>query len=63
MKLAFDGYSNTWGGTGYSGASDGQYLEAGFGQPTDLLNVLITLREPPHAPRRPPARPGRASST
>ncbi|MFG2825968.1 zinc ribbon domain-containing protein [Streptomyces sp. NPDC048434] len=41
-KLAFDGYSNTWWGTGYSGASDGQYLEAGFGQPTDLLNMVIT---------------------
>ncbi|WP_407285201.1 NADase-type glycan-binding domain-containing protein [Streptomyces sp. BP-8] len=42
VKLAFDSYSNTWWGSGYSGNSDGQYLEAGFGQPTDLLNILIT---------------------
>lgn len=49
-KLAFDTYSNTWWGTGYSGNSNGQYLEATFGQPTDLLNVLIT----PGASARPP---------
>ncbi|MEU6126967.1 zinc ribbon domain-containing protein [Streptomyces sp. NPDC047123] len=41
-KLAFDGYSNTWWGTGYSGDSAGQWLQADFGQPTDLLNLLIT---------------------
>ncbi|MFF0433558.1 hypothetical protein ACFYU9_15175 [Streptomyces sp. NPDC004327] len=40
--LAGDGYSNTWWGTGYAGDSAGQYLEARFGEPTDLLNVLIT---------------------
>ncbi|GLF96836.1 discoidin domain-containing protein [Streptomyces yaizuensis] len=40
--LAFDGYSNTWWGTGYSGDSAGQYLEASFGQPTDLLGLIIT---------------------
>jgi hypothetical protein len=41
-KVAFDGYSNTWWGTGYAGDSAGQYLEATFGQPTDLLNMVIT---------------------
>ncbi|MFH8572630.1 NADase-type glycan-binding domain-containing protein [Streptomyces sp. NPDC017993] len=58
MKLAFDGYSNTWWGTGYSGNSDGQYLEAGFGQPTDLLNVLITSGSSARTPQATdPARP------
>ncbi|MBD0708277.1 NADase-type glycan-binding domain-containing protein, partial [Streptomyces sp. CBMA291] len=41
-KLAGDGYSNTWWGTGYAGDSAGQYLEAEFAEPTDLLSVLIT---------------------
>ncbi|MFB7590074.1 zinc ribbon domain-containing protein [Streptomyces sp. NPDC056169] len=41
-KLAGDGYSNTWWGTGYAGDSAGQYLEAVFAEPTDLLSVLIT---------------------
>ncbi|MGX1851612.1 NADase-type glycan-binding domain-containing protein [Streptomyces sp. NPDC055299] len=57
-KLAFDTYSNTWWGTGYSGASDGQYLEAGFGQPTDLLNLVITPGASPRTPQAAdPARP------
>ncbi|MFD7107182.1 NADase-type glycan-binding domain-containing protein [Streptomyces celluloflavus] len=46
---AFDGYSNTWWGTGYSGSAAGQWLEAGFGQPTDLLAVLITPGTSPRA--------------
>ncbi|MEU6996479.1 zinc ribbon domain-containing protein [Streptomyces sp. NPDC046465] len=41
-KLAFDGYANTWWGTGYAGDAAGQWLQADFGQPTDLLNLLIT---------------------
>ncbi|MFJ9431594.1 NADase-type glycan-binding domain-containing protein [Streptomyces sp. NPDC101490] len=41
-KLAGDGYSNTWWGTGYAGDSAGQYLEATFAEPTDLLSLLIT---------------------
>ncbi|MFF4172575.1 NADase-type glycan-binding domain-containing protein [Streptomyces sp. NPDC001744] len=41
-KLAGDGYSNTWWGTGYAGDSAGQYLEAAFAEPTDLLSLLIT---------------------
>ncbi|WP_329286493.1 NADase-type glycan-binding domain-containing protein [Streptomyces sp. NBC_00691] len=40
--LAGDGYSNTWWGTGYAGDSAGQYMEARFAEPTDLLSVLIT---------------------
>lgn len=57
-KLAFDGYSNTWWGTGYSGNSDGQYLEAAFGQPTDLLNILITPGASARTPQaEDPARP------
>lgn len=57
-KLAFDTYSNTWWGTGYSGNSDGQYLEAGFSQPTDLLNVLITPGVSARTPQAAdPARP------
>ncbi|GFE25505.1 NADase-type glycan-binding domain-containing protein [Streptomyces nigrescens] len=57
-KLAFDTYSNTWWGTGYSGNSDGQYLEAGFSQPTDLLNVVITPGVSARTPQAAdPARP------
>ncbi|MFF9197665.1 NADase-type glycan-binding domain-containing protein [Streptomyces sp. NPDC014779] len=41
-KLAGDGYADTWWGTGYGGDSAGQFLEARFAEPTDLLNVLIT---------------------
>ncbi|MCX4985670.1 zinc ribbon domain-containing protein [Streptomyces sp. NBC_00572] len=41
-RLAGDGYSNTWWGTGYAGDSAGQYMEARFAEPTDLLSVLIT---------------------
>ncbi|WP_411143298.1 NADase-type glycan-binding domain-containing protein [Streptomyces sp. x-80] len=46
---AFDGYANTWWGTGYSGSAAGQWLEAGFGQPTDLLALLITPGTSPRA--------------
>ncbi|MFE9120488.1 NADase-type glycan-binding domain-containing protein [Streptomyces sp. NPDC007172] len=41
-QLAGDSYSNTWWGTGYAGDAEGTYLEATFGQPTDLLALLIT---------------------
>ncbi|WP_405836718.1 hypothetical protein OG528_05835 [Streptomyces platensis] len=58
VKLAFDGYSNTWWGTGYLGNSNGQYLEAAFGQPTDLLNILITPGASARTPQAAdPARP------
>ncbi|MFJ8311793.1 MULTISPECIES: NADase-type glycan-binding domain-containing protein [unclassified Streptomyces] len=41
-ELAGDSYSNTWWGTGLQGDSATQWLEATFGQPTDLLAMLIT---------------------
>ncbi|MEV4192812.1 NADase-type glycan-binding domain-containing protein, partial [Streptomyces toxytricini] len=41
-ELVFDGYSNTWWGTGYAGDSNGQHLQADFAQPVDLLAVLVT---------------------
>ncbi|MEU8682729.1 hypothetical protein [Streptomyces sp. NPDC048611] len=57
-KLAFDTYSNTWWGTGYSGDSNGQYLQASFGQPTNLLNILITPGASARTPQAAdPARP------
>ncbi|MFE7119176.1 hypothetical protein ACFU99_27550, partial [Streptomyces sp. NPDC057654] len=40
--LAGDGWSNTWWGTGYAGDSAGQWIEARFQQPTDLLAMLVT---------------------
>lgn len=41
-RNAFDGLSDTWWGDGYGGSGAGQFLEATFGQPTDLLNMIIT---------------------
>ncbi|RMI45272.1 hypothetical protein EBO15_10100 [Actinomadura harenae] len=41
-RMAFDGLADTWWGDGYGGSGAGQFLEATFGQPTDLLNVIIT---------------------
>ncbi|MEV5570182.1 hypothetical protein AB0L06_09035 [Spirillospora sp. NPDC052269] len=41
-RMAFDGLADTWWGDGYGGNGAGQYLESTFGQPTDLLNVIIT---------------------
>ncbi|MFC4909638.1 discoidin domain-containing protein [Actinomadura gamaensis] len=41
-QLAFDGLNDTFWGDGYGGNGAGQYLEASFGQPRDLLNVIIT---------------------
>ncbi|AXE25005.1 hypothetical protein C0216_17510 [Streptomyces globosus] len=55
-ELAFDSYSNTWWGTGYAGDSNGQYLQADFAQPVDLLAVLVT----PGASKRPGQAAGQA---
>ncbi|WP_026414107.1 NADase-type glycan-binding domain-containing protein [Actinomadura oligospora] len=41
-RMAFDGLADTWWGDGYGGSGAGQFLESTFGQPTDLLNVIIT---------------------
>lgn len=41
-SLAFDAYNNTWWGSGLSQSDEGQWLEARFDQPTDLLDLMIT---------------------
>ncbi|QXJ21396.1 zinc ribbon domain-containing protein [Actinomadura graeca] len=41
-KLAFDGLSDTFWGTGYAGGGQGVFLEASFVQPRRLLNLIIT---------------------
>ena len=41
-QLAFDKYNNTWWGPGISESADGQWLEADFQQPTNLLNLVLT---------------------
>ncbi|MCP2342438.1 discoidin domain-containing protein [Actinomadura rupiterrae] len=41
-QLAFDGLNDTFWGDGYGGSGAGQFLEVTFGQPRDLLNVIIT---------------------
>ncbi|THC43423.1 zinc ribbon domain-containing protein [Streptomyces sp. A1499] len=40
--LAFDRLNNTWWGPGVSQAGDGDWLEARFGRPTRLLDLIIT---------------------
>ena len=41
-QSAFDRFNNTWWGPGISQSGDGQWLEARFEQPTNLLNLVIT---------------------
>lgn len=41
-ELAFDMLNNTWWGPGVSQSGEGEWIEARFEQPTDLLNVIIT---------------------
>ncbi|MFJ9630144.1 discoidin domain-containing protein [Streptomyces sp. NPDC101175] len=41
-RSAFDGVSNTWWGTGFSGDSAGQYLQANYSRPVDLQKMIIT---------------------
>ncbi|MET7480845.1 hypothetical protein ABZT17_41860 [Streptomyces sp. NPDC005648] len=41
-RSAFDGISNSWWGTGYSGDSAGQYLQANYSRPVDLEKIMIT---------------------
>jgi hypothetical protein len=41
-EKAFDKINNTWWGPGVSESGDGQWLEADFQQPTNLLDVVIT---------------------
>ena len=39
---AFDEVSNTWWGPGISGSGEGEWLQADFPQPVQLLNLVIT---------------------
>ncbi|MFD7031410.1 zinc ribbon domain-containing protein [Streptomyces sp. NPDC059917] len=41
-ELAFDKRSNTWWGPGVSQSGQGEWVEATFGEPTRLLDVIIT---------------------
>ncbi|MER6519160.1 zinc ribbon domain-containing protein [Streptomyces sp. NPDC001553] len=41
-ELAFDKRSNTWWGPGVSQSGQGEWIEAGFSEPTRLLDVIIT---------------------
>uniref|UniRef100_UPI00374E02D4 NADase-type glycan-binding domain-containing protein n=1 Tax=Streptomyces litchfieldiae TaxID=3075543 RepID=UPI00374E02D4 len=40
--LAFDKLNDTWWGPGISGTGEGEWIEAGFAEPTRLLDVIIT---------------------
>ncbi|MFD0257067.1 zinc ribbon domain-containing protein [Kitasatospora indigofera] len=41
-ELTVDKVSNSWWGTGIEGDSAGEWLEAGFGRPVRLLDLVIT---------------------
>ncbi|MFE3766726.1 zinc ribbon domain-containing protein [Streptomyces sp. NPDC059104] len=41
-ELAFDKRSNTWWGPGVSQSGQGEWIEADFGEPTRLLDLIIT---------------------
>jgi hypothetical protein len=43
--LAFDKYNNTWWGPGLNQSDAGEWVEADFSQPADLLDVVITSGE------------------
>lgn len=44
-SLAFDKHSNTWWGPGVTGSGAGQWIQAQFDQPVNLLDVIITPGE------------------
>jgi hypothetical protein len=46
--LAFDKLNNTWWGPGQTQSGAGEWIEAGFTQPTNLLDVVITSGESTH---------------
>ncbi|UWM49661.1 zinc ribbon domain-containing protein [Streptomyces carpaticus] len=48
-ELAFDLTSNTWWGPGITHSAEGEWIEARFSQPTDLLDVVITPGVSTHA--------------
>ncbi|MFC1418219.1 NADase-type glycan-binding domain-containing protein [Streptacidiphilus cavernicola] len=43
--LAFDKFNNTWWGPGLNQSATGEWIEADFSQPVDLLDVVITSGE------------------
>ncbi|MHA6761779.1 NADase-type glycan-binding domain-containing protein [Streptacidiphilus sp. PAMC 29251] len=43
--LAFDKFNNTWWGPGLTQSDAGEWVEADFSQPADLLDVVITSGE------------------
>jgi hypothetical protein len=43
--LAFDKFNNTWWGPGLTESDAGEWVEADFSQPADLLDVVITSGE------------------
>ena len=43
--LAFDKFNNTWWGPGLNQSDAGEWIEADFSQPADLLDVVITSGE------------------
>jgi hypothetical protein len=48
-QLAFDEHNNTWWGPGLTGDDAGRWIQAGFNQPVDLLDVVITPGESANA--------------
>ncbi|MEW2470643.1 hypothetical protein AB0919_37515 [Streptomyces sp. NPDC046994] len=58
-QAAFDGVSNSWWGTGYSGDSSGQYLQANYQQPVKLEKMIITPGVSRRVEDRSQARPER----
>ncbi|WP_220289687.1 zinc ribbon domain-containing protein [Streptomyces sp. MBT84] len=58
-QAAFDGVSNSWWGTGYSGDSAGQYLQANYGRPVKLEKMIITPGVSRRVEDRSQARPER----
>ncbi|KUO09805.1 NADase-type glycan-binding domain-containing protein [Streptomyces sp. DSM 15324] len=48
-ELAFDKLSNTWWGPGVNQSGAGEWIEARFDQPTQLLDVIITPGVSPRA--------------
>ncbi|MEY9937474.1 zinc ribbon domain-containing protein [Streptacidiphilus sp. MAP5-3] len=41
-ELAFDEHNNTWWGPGFTGDDAGRWIQAGFDQPENLLDVIIS---------------------
>ncbi|MBF9069826.1 zinc ribbon domain-containing protein [Streptacidiphilus fuscans] len=48
-ELAFDEHNNTWWGPGFTGDDAGRWIQAGFDQPENLLDVIISPGESTNA--------------